>query len=191
MAQNVDIQIMKAVLLYIIEKWGGTQRCDVYHIVKATFYAQKYHLARYFRPLYPDTIVAMPYGPAPSAMYDALKIARGDARAISFHQHDGLCLVAAPVRFDSEVFSSEEKPDMDYLSPSQVECLNDAINTVGKMSFNEIVNTTHQEEWSRAYNDPLSKVMDMVAIAKEEGADEAALEYLKESLELDAAFAKV
>lgn len=191
MAQMIDIQVMKTVLLYILNMWSGTQKRDVYHIVKATFYAQKYHLARYMCPLYPDKIVAMPYGPAPSAMYDALKIARGDARAISFHQNDGLCMVAAPIRFDSEVFYSEEKPDMKYLSPSQIECLDNAINTVGEMSFNEIVSTTHQKEWSRAYNDTSSKEMDMVEIAREEGADEAALEYLKDSLELDDAFARV
>ena len=182
-----DILTLKAVLLYIIGKWSGTQKCDVYHIVKAAFYAQKYHLARYLYPLYKDTIVALPYGPAPSDIYDALKIARGDASAIRYHQHDGLIQVASPVNFDSEVFSTDEKPDMDYLSRSQVECLDDALQTVGKMSFNEIVSTTHQQEWQRAFNDHNSKKMDMVAIAREEGADETSLAYLRESIALDEA----
>ena len=187
MANRYDISVMKAVLLYIVGRWSGTQECDVYHIVKAAFYAQKYHLARYFTPLYPDTIVALPYGPVPSAMYDVLKIARGDVQAMRYHKNDGLGEVAAAVHFENEAFSTNERPDMDYLSRSQVECLDDALAEVGRMDFNTIRNTTHQNEWNRAFNDPVSKKMDMVAIAKEEGANSDALEYLKESLELDEA----
>lgn len=176
---------MKAILLYILNKWNGTQPCDVYHIVKTVFYAQKHHLARYMCPLYHDKIIALPYGPAPSAMYDSLKIARGDELAKYYHQRDGLAEVSSSIHFSNEVFGTNEKPDMRYLSPSQVECLDVALDEVGKMDFNEILNNTHQEEWRRAINDPVSKEMDPVVIAKEAGADEAALDYLKENLEID------
>lgn len=78
---------------------------------------------------------------------------------------------------------------MDYLSPSQLDCLDKALNEVGQMDFNEILNTTHQEEWRRAFNDPNSKEMNPIAIAREAGADDAALEYLKNNIELDKALA--
>lgn len=185
----LDINTMKAVLLYILNKWNGTQPCDVYHIVKTVFYAQKYHMAKYMCPLYHDKIIALPYGPAPSAMYDSLKMARGEERVKGFHQGDGLEAVSAPVSFNNEIFSSIEKPDMDYLSPSQLDCLDKALNEVGQMDFNEILNTTHQEEWRRAFNDPNSKEMNPIAIAREAGADDAALEYLKNNIELDKALA--
>ena len=44
MIDKNEIMTLKAVLLYIINGWNGTQKCDVYHIVKAAFYAQEFHL---------------------------------------------------------------------------------------------------------------------------------------------------
>ncbi len=179
-----EISTLKAVLLYIINGWNGTQKCDVYHIVKAAFYAQEFHLVRYMRPLCKDSIIALPYGPAPTAIYDALKIARGDARAIAHHENDGLAEVAAPIVFSDEIFSTNEKPDMDYLSKSQVECLDAAMCKVGDMSFDDLVSHTHQSEWKRASRTP-SRRMDLLAIAREGGADDSAIAYMKQSLELD------
>lgn len=183
-----ETSTLKAVLLYIINGWNGTQKCDVYHIVKAAFYAQEFHLVRYMRPLCKDSIIALPYGPAPSAIYDALKIARGDARAIAYHKWDGLMEVAAPIAFNDELFSTKEQPDMECLSRSQVECLDAALSKVGEMSFDELVNNTHQSEWKRAIDTP-SKRMSLLAIAREGGADESAIAYMKQSLELDKALA--
>ena len=188
MIDKNEISTLKAVLLYIINGWNGTQKCDVYHIVKAAFYAQEFHLVRYMRPLCKDNIIALPYGPAPSSVYDALKIARGDAKAIAYHEGDGLVEVAAPIVFSDEIFSTEEKPDMDFLSRSQVECLDAALQKVGEMSFDELVSHTHQSEWKRASRTP-SKRMDLLAIAREGGADESAIDYMKQSLELDKALA--
>ncbi|MBQ6276864.1 MAG: SocA family protein [Bacteroidales bacterium] len=161
---------------------SGTQKCDVYRIVKAAFIAQKFHIVRYLRPLYMDKIVALPYGPVPSALYDVLKYARGDSRFMDSDSE--LKAAAVGINFEDEVFSAIEKPDMDYLSVSQVECLDDAIEKVANMSFNEIRDTTHQAEWQRASQTP-QREMDLLAIAKEEGADDASIEYLKESLSVD------
>lgn len=188
MIDRNELSILKAVLLYIINGWNGTQKCDMYHIVKAAFYAQEFHLVRYMRPLCKDNIIALPYGPAPSAVYDALKIARGDAHAIAYHESDGLAEVAAPIAFGDEIFSTTEQPDMEYLSRSQVECLDAALRKVGEMSFDELLSNTQQNEWRRAINTP-SKRMNWLAIAREGGADESAIAYLKQSLELDKALA--
>lgn len=184
MIDKNEILTLKAVLLYIINGWNGTQKCDVYHIVKAAFYAQEFHLVRYLRPLCKDNIIALPYGPAPSAIYDALKIARGDAQSITYHESDGLVEVAAPIVFSDEIFSTIEKPDMEYLSRSQVECLDAAMQKVGEMTFDELVSHTHQSEWKRASHTP-SRRMDLLAIAREGGADDSAIAYMKQSLELD------
>ena len=177
---------LKAIVLYIISQWEGTQKCDVYHIVKTAYYAQQFHLVRYLRPLFHDQIIAFPYGPAPSDLYDVLKIARGDAKALAFHQGDGLDEIATLITCEDGIFFTSQQPDMDYLSPSQVECLHEAIQKVGFMSFGDITSQSHQEEWHRA-NGTRYKQMDPVSIAREGGADEAAIAYIKESLELDKA----
>ena len=51
---------------------------------------------------------------------------------------------------------------------------------------NFITSQSHQEEWYHA-NSTKHKQTDPVAIAQEGGADEAAIAYIKKSLELDKA----
>ncbi len=77
-------------------------------------------------------------------------------------------------------------PDMDYLSDAAVECLDEALREVSKMSSEKILKVTHKGEWFRAYENPKDKTMNYIAIAEEEGADEASLAYLKESMDIDA-----
>lgn len=176
---------LKAVVLYILKNCSSRVSRNVYYIVKAAFVAQQKHLAKYLCPLYEDKITALQFGPVPSSIYDALKIARGDANAMYFHRNDDLHLLYDSISFNDEVFSANEEPDMNYLSPSAIECINEALKEVSAMSFDEIVNATHGEEWERAYNNPGSKQMNYLAIAKEGGADSTSLSYLKEGLELD------
>ena len=180
-----DALTLKAVVLYILKNCSSHVSRNVYYIVKAAFVAQQKHLAKYLCPLYDDKITALQFGPVPSNIYDALKIARGDANAMYFHRNDDLHLVYDSIFFSDEVFSANEEPDMNYLSPSAIECINEALKEVSAMSFDEIVNATHGEEWERAYNNPGNKQMNYLAIAKEGGADNTSLSYLKESLELD------
>jgi len=52
------------------------------------------------------------------------------------------------------------------------------------MSFDDLVSHTHQSEWKRASRTP-SRRMDLLAIAREGGADDSAIAYMKQSLELD------
>lgn len=180
-----DALTLKAVVLYILKNCSDYVSRNVYYIVKAAFVAQQKHLAKYLCPLYEDKITALQFGPVPSSIYDALKIARGDANAMYFHRNDDLHLVYDSISFSDEVFTADEEPDMNYLSISAIECINEALKEVSKLTFDQIVNTTHGEEWSRAFNNPDSKQMSYLAIAKEGGADELSLMYLEENLELD------
>lgn len=176
---------LKAVVLYILKNCPIRVNRNVYYIVKIAFVAQQKHLAKYLCPLYEDKIVALQFGPVPSNIYDALKIARGDSNTMYFHRNDDLHLIFDSISFCDEVYTANEEPDMDYLSPSAVECINEAISEISKMDFVQIVNATHGEEWTRAYNSLCGKNMSYLAIAKEGGADESSISYLKENLELD------
>ena len=181
MMNRDDIMILKAALLYIIKKSEANRR-DVYGIVKTAFYAQQIHLAKSGSPLFNDEICALPFGPVPSSMYDILKMARGDEREMSFHEKDGL-------REVSDSIGCKEDPDMDFLSESDIQSLEEAIARVSKMSFDDIYSDTHGIEWERAFNSKKKgkKVMDIVKIAEEGGADESTLAYLKEYIELEKA----
>lgn len=182
-----DIMTLKAVVLYIIEN-SSLERRDVYGIVKTAFYAQQIQFVQSGVPLFKDVIYALPFGPVPSDIYNILKIARGDQQEKSYHEHDGLLDVATAIGFESERFFSKEKPDMDYLSPSDVEAINLAIQKVAAMSFDEIVKDTHSEEWDRVFHSKKrNKVMDNLNIAKEGNASPEMLDYLKEYYALERA----
>lgn len=181
-----DILTLKAVLLYILKHCPDFMRHSVYYIVKSAYIAQQMHLVRYMCPIYYDTIKAFDLGPVPSDIYDMLKIVRGDSGTANFHRNDNLAGMAQEsVSFHNEAFIPNEEPDMDYLSPSAVECLDDAIEQVSGMTFNEIIEATHDREWERAHNTQ-SRIMNLANIARDGGANDASVGYLKGVLECDA-----
>ncbi len=179
-----EMLTLKAVLLYIL-KCSSEMDKSVYFVAKVAFLAQQKHLSKYLCPLFEDKIVALRFGPVPSNLYDALKIARGDEKARLYHKDDNLHLVYNSISFCDESFSANEEPDMDFLSSAAIECIDEALSIVSKMSFNEIVAATHTNEWQRAFNDTKNKTMNILEIAKDGGADENSLFYLKENMELD------
>ena len=178
-----DILTIKAVLLYIIKHSDENKR-DVYSIVKTAYYAQAYHFADWALPLYKDTIVALRFGPVPSNIYNILKMARGDEREVAFHNADNFHLASDAISFSNEVFIADEEPDMDYLSESDIESLDKAIEKISTMSFDDIVHETHSSEWEKAFKSPSSHKMDNINIARERGAPEDVIQYLREQLSL-------
>jgi len=180
---QTEVMTLKAVILYIINNTND-DKCDVYHIVKTAYYAQQLHFSEYATPLFMDEFHALKFGPVPSKIYDILRVARGDVRSKDFLHDERLVEIASSINFSDEYYSSKEDPDMSYLSKSNVECLDMAIEKVSQMTFESIVSDTHGEEWKRAYGSD-SKILDDINIAKEAGADEAHLEYLKDSLEIE------
>ncbi|MDE5606439.1 MAG: SocA family protein [Bacteroidales bacterium] len=184
-----ELQTLKAVILYIINHSAEDKR-DVYGIVKTAFFAQQRHFVMYGLPLFCDEVCALPFGPVPSQIYDILKIARGDSETCQRHRNDGLADIADTISFAYERYDAKEEADMDWLSVSNIDCLDYAINYVGKLSFQDIYERTHDsEEYLRARNTSGRKVMDDLAIASEGGADEATIRYLQEHFEIRKALA--
>lgn len=179
---------IKAVLLYIIKNSDENRR-DVYSIVKTAYYAQQLHFVRWALPIYRDQIAALPFGPVPSSIYNVLKLARGEEKERRFLSKCGLDAAADAIGFSNESFSAKEDADMRYLSQSAVECLNEAIAKVASMNFDDIKEDTHGAEWTRVFNDHSQKFMNDLNIAREGGADDSIVDYLRENLEWDKAFA--
>ena len=145
-----DALTIKAVLLYIIKNSGEGRR-DVYSIVKTAYYAQQLHFARWALPIYKDRICALPFGPVPSTLYNILRLARGETKERSFLKREGLDMVADAIGFENESFYAMEEPDLDCLSASDIECLDEAIRKVASMDFENIVKDTHGNEWRRIF----------------------------------------
>lgn len=146
MAARYRVSSQKAleVILYLAGKRG---KLDFYHIAKILFYADKYHLNMYGRPIVGDTYTAMPHGPVPQVVYNILKSDEIEYQSLE----DCLGTTNDPSPFDVRerywVYPSRAA-DINLLSVSDIEALELAYNEhVGK-SFRELEKLTHSE---RAY----------------------------------------
>ena len=111
-------------------------------------------------------------------------MARGDRRVLTYYGDSPLRLIADSIGFQDELFYAKEEVDCDVLSQSNIQCIDEAIEKVASMDFDAIVADTHGEEWNRVRNSK-AHFMDDIMIAKEGGADESIISYLKEALDLE------
>ena len=87
------------------------------------------------------------------------------------------------------MLEAKRNADLDYLSKADIEALNNSISENANLSYGDLRAKSHGEEWSRAYNQQGRKVMDIVGMAKDGMASEDMIEYIKESLAVEAALA--
>ena len=124
------------VILWIVQRRPGI---DVYHLVKATFFADKYHLNRYGRPITADSYFAAPWGPLPQVVYNLLK--RDPIEMIALESNGEL-----PFRVDAKhrVYGDREA-NLRRLSVTDVEALEFGVRHVEDRSFEEIYLETHDD----------------------------------------------
>jgi len=142
-------------LTYIASKWPGI---TAFYASKVLFYAEKYHLNRYARPIVADTFIAMPNGPVPSTIYKFIEgelDQAGDPEAITS------AFTVTKQRYSR--IRAERPADFDALSPSDLECLDAAISfckpfETAPRGFSALSNLTHLEKsWRTAStNGPMS-----------------------------------
>jgi uncharacterized phage-associated protein len=130
-----DVEKAVEALLYIAE-----QVPDTYTALKVLYFADKDHLSKYGRLICSDSYVAMLHGPVPSGTYDLIKYARGD----------GFFLLDVPIQEAFAVQGNDiipcRKANLDFLSESDIECLDIAIEQYGRMSFGQLRQISHNEE---------------------------------------------
>ena len=153
------------ILLYVISKLGDG---EFHKVFKILYFAEQEHIKRFGKRLLNDTYIAMKYGPVPSNSYDLLKSVRNGELGAYF-----LSVSEHRVRAVSE-------PDLDYLSESEVYCIDNSIEQFGSLSFNERTDKSHDD----AYNSvKLNQPMDIFKIAAVGGASEDMVKYLTDHLE--------
>jgi uncharacterized phage-associated protein len=128
-----------------------TENCPKSHyhfILKTLFYADKFHLQRYGRPVTGDVYVKMSYGPVPSLAYDMLKrnenlpISVLDAVQSSLDVHH---------KGKYPAFSAKRRPDVNVFSGTDLECMKEALASCSPMGFGALTELTHRERaWEEA-----------------------------------------
>jgi uncharacterized phage-associated protein len=131
---RLDVEKAVEVLLYVTSKVP-----DMYAALKMLYFADRMHLERHGRFIYDETYVAMQHGPVPSAAYDIVKaqppicLCENIAKARAQFANKG-----------NRIMPNRE-PDLDYLSETDIECLDDALERHGNMSFAQLREASHDE----------------------------------------------
>ena len=112
--------------------------------LKLLYFADRFHLRKYGRPITNDEYFAMNYGPVPSGAKD---LAEGsDFRPDAEKAYAGRYL--DPVA--QHEFSSIAHPDLEVFSKTDLEALNFAWNQFGNLKEFELARLTHEyPEWKK------------------------------------------
>jgi len=110
--RQYEEQKIKEVLLYILEKTGVV---DYYHLMKILYLAERQHLAKWGERITIDDYYALPHGPVPTRIYDALKSVK--------EGKSGFLSDIVAVSSDTPFVTALREADMGYLSKSEVDAL--------------------------------------------------------------------
>ena len=165
---------------------------DKLKISKLLYFADKYHLLKYGKPIIGDNYFHLDYGPVPSKALDIMnevvckdnvsRIGEGFSNKDKFNQ---FLKVRRPFFHSYPVFELIKEPDLDYLSESEMEALNETIKKYGKLTGGNLIDETHKDAaWLRTKN--TEEIDYRLFFLDEPDANPAALEYL-ESLQDDLA----
>ena len=167
--KKYEDQRIKEVLLYILSKTGVV---DYYHLMKILYLAERQHLAKWGEKITTDDYYALPHGPVPTRIYDALKAVKDG--------HGGFLADVVTVEKGQPNVTPLRMPDMDYLSKSEVEALDNAITKNIVKTFAELEQMTH-EAWENG------RKMSIEDMARSGGASEGMIEFIHEQMAIDEA----
>lgn len=143
-----------------------------HHIAKLFYFADLCHLERYGRFICGDRYIAMKHGPVPSGVYDMLKAARNGEDYLHFQNLQ----VAFRVEGNHHVVALRE-PNVEWLSDSEIECLDEAISKYDRFDFGQLCRESHDAAWLSANdNDEIS----LEAIINRIGNPTGLLEHLQD-----------
>jgi len=171
MNRFLDAEKALEAIVYVSSKTN-----DLFHIVKTLYYADKYHLKNYGRLITGDYYVAMDDGPVPSGAYDLIKLVRGDEypyeeKIINAHPERAFFVVGNTV-------IPRRNANLEYLSESDIECLDKAITRYAQMNGGKLWGIVHEEEsYKRTERNKPISLRDIIIFDIPSGKD--VLEYLE------------
>ncbi len=161
-----DLQKSIETILYVAQR-----QTNLYHLLKVLYFADKEHLARYGRTICGDSYVAMRLGPVPSGAYDVIKCACGDGTFL----YDESISEAIGVR-NRVAIAPLRDADLEFLSESDIECLDWAVEKYGQMPFPQLRDLSHEDPAYKAADE--GDFISLEEIAKTLPDSELLLEHL-------------
>lgn len=144
-------------LLFIV---SSLEKADTHKTYKILYFADQKHLLKYGRPIFGDTYIKMEYGPVPSFVKNVVD-----------ENIQGLEEIVA--KYNKYFMKPLVEPNLDYLSESDLECLNEAMKENKDLDFTTLTEKSHDY----AYNKAVWNI-DYIDMAKAVGADENLLKFI-------------
>lgn len=128
---------------YLTKKEGG--KIDKLKLIKLVYFADRYHLRKFGRPIVNDAYFAMPYGPVGSSVKDIAEF----SDFLAEEENDYASQFISRGSSDNTVVSISDV-DKDVFSDSELEALNFSYNEFGNFPASKLVDLAHKyPEWNR------------------------------------------
>jgi uncharacterized phage-associated protein len=170
-----DYEKAMQALLYVV---AGLHNPGFHKSFKVLYFAEQEYLRDWGSTLTGDTFIKMTDGPVPSNIYNMVKAAAGRDYGTQLEEAT-VGYAKQNLRVKDHILSALRLPDTDYLAETEREALDHAIQLCRDLSYADIKQMSHDLAWEAAAP---NKPLDPLLIAKAGGADEIALDYLRESL---------
>lgn len=132
-------------LAFIASQWNGI---SPFYVSKVLFFAEKWHLNDYGRPIIGDTYIAMEEGPVPSAVRDYIN---ENFASVDKPEDLDVAISIERGKFFRRVHPGKRKPNLAKLSQTDIEQLQKAIAFCRGKSRQYLSKITHKEKsWSHA-----------------------------------------
>lgn len=189
--QKPDIDRIKAAILYVLNKTGEV---DFHKLFKILYFADQKHLVRFGREITGDRYDAIQYGPVPTETYDLFRHLSGTDSFVSLPAEITALFGSFAFRRVANgsakpvpMVYSDETPDLNELSPSDIDCLSSAIAENKHLNFYALTEKSHDAAWQQARTEAeqtpsLDTTMEPLSIARAGGASAEMIQYITENL---------
>lgn len=140
-----DVNKAVAAIALLVRETGAT----MYSVMKMLYLADKAHLEQHGRFITGDHYVAMEQGPVPSRAYNMIKHVRGEEI-----RNPGDEVAGRYLHCDAQTYAItiKEMPDLDELSDSDVECLNEIAGIYRRVGHWAVRDMAHDRAWKKAWS---------------------------------------
>jgi Protein of unknown function (DUF4065) len=160
-----DRESMLTAVLYILDKVGVAD----WHLVHKTFYiADKKSIAEYGKPISGNTYIRMNFGPVPSELDYLLEALRQHGAHTSYFGVPVTDLLRVEGK---NQLQGLQAPNLKYLSRTDRDCLDHAIDICKGLDFNQRTLLTHDFAWHIAEKNGVAMRWEDIAIAGGGGVD--------------------
>ena len=172
-----------AVVLYVVKSIidynSKMAKPDFHKISKVLYFADQKHILKYGRPISGDCYVAMKHGPVPSRIYDIIKVIKGQSNIAKKEEYSKYFEACGYFLYP------KQNPDMDEISESELECLDESMKENMELTFDELSHKSHDCAYEKSDKDDRISFQEMAIAAN---ADDVMLQYMIFLSENDAVF---